>query len=96
MNHRLLSDALIDGDDYGLNIESGTFAKSIIKKEIIKVIDFFLSFLTRYNEKKTHNMLALMLDPRFKNLRLIFSFIGHEHGVAIVKNIIVLKSYIIV
>jgi hypothetical protein len=84
MNHLPLLDALIDDDDYGLNIGLGTFAKSIIKKEIIKVIDFFLSFLTRDNEKRTHNMLALMLDPRFKNLTLIFSFIGHEHGVAIV------------
>jgi hypothetical protein len=85
MNHLLLLDALIvDDDDYGLNIELGTFANNIIKKEIIKVIDFFLSFLTRYNEKRTHNLLALMLDPKFKNLRLIFYFIGHEHRVAIV------------
>jgi hypothetical protein len=30
-------------------------------------------------------MLALMLDPRFKSLILIFSFIDHEHGVAIVE-----------
>jgi hypothetical protein len=65
MNYLPLLDALIDDDDYGLNIELGTFAKSIITKEIIKVVDFFLSFLTRYNEKRTHNMLALMLDPKF-------------------------------
>jgi hypothetical protein len=30
-------------------------------------------------------MLALMLDPRFKSLILIFSCIHHEHGVAIVE-----------
>jgi hypothetical protein len=65
MNYLPLLYALIDDDDYGLNIELGTFAKSIITKEIIKVVDFFLSFLTRYNEKRTHNMLALMLDPKF-------------------------------
>jgi hypothetical protein len=29
-------------------------------------------------------MLALMLDPRFESLKLISSFIGHEHGVAII------------
>jgi hypothetical protein len=29
-------------------------------------------------------MLALMLDPRFENLKLISSFIGHEHGVPII------------
>ncbi len=28
-------------------------------------------------------MLTLMLDPRFKNLILISSFIDREHGVAI-------------
>jgi hypothetical protein len=33
------------------------------------------------DNKKIHNMLALMLDPRFKSLRLIFCFIGHEDGV---------------
>jgi hypothetical protein len=31
-------------------------------------------------------MLALMLDFKFKNLRLIFYFIGNEHGVVIVEN----------
>ncbi len=29
-------------------------------------------------------MLALMLDPRFESLKLIYYFIGHEHGVAII------------
>jgi len=64
MSHFLLLDALID-DDFGLNIELGTFATDI-KKEIIGVIDYFLSFLTRYDERITHDMLALMLDPKFK------------------------------
>jgi hypothetical protein len=32
-------------------------------------------------KKKTHNMLLLKLDPRFKSRRnLISSFIGHEQG----------------
>jgi hypothetical protein len=29
-------------------------------------------------------MLSLMLDPRFKSLHLIFSFIGREEGISIV------------
>jgi len=33
-------------------------------------------------------MLCLMLDPRFKNFPLVFSFIGHEKKVNIVKNMI--------
>jgi hypothetical protein len=31
---------------------------------------------------KAHNMIFLMLDPRFKSLHIIFSFVGREQGVA--------------
>jgi hypothetical protein len=41
MNHLLLSNALIDDD--GLITELGTFPKNI-KKEVIRVIDFFIYF----------------------------------------------------
>jgi len=44
-----------------------------------------LSFLTKYNEKKTHNMSSLILDPKYKSLKLIRSFIGHEQRVPIVE-----------
>jgi hypothetical protein len=61
-----------------------TFAKNI-KKEVISVVDSFLSFSTTYDERRTQNMLALKLHTRFNSLRLISSsFIGCEHGVAIV------------
>jgi hypothetical protein len=36
------------------------------------MIDFFLSFLIKYDEKKTHKIITLILDPRFKSLRLNF------------------------
>jgi hypothetical protein len=49
--------ALIDDDEFGLNIELGTFAK---KRKVIVIIDYFLSFLIKYDERKTHNMLTLM------------------------------------
>lgn len=42
MNVLILSDALIDDDD-GLIIELGTFPKNI-KKEVIRVIEFFFFF----------------------------------------------------
>jgi hypothetical protein len=32
---------------------------------IYGVLDSFLSFLKKFDERKTHNLLALMLDPRF-------------------------------
>lgn len=70
MNHLLLLDVLIDDDD-GLIIELGTFSKNI-KKEVIKVIDSFFFVLMRYDERKTHIMLAFMVDPRFKSLIFFF------------------------
>jgi hypothetical protein len=49
------------------------------------VLETFLSFLKKFEEKKAHHMLSLMLDPRFKSLCLVSSFIGREQGVAIVE-----------
>jgi len=56
-----------------------TLLSSNVKKHVYGVLDFFLSFLTKYEEKKTHNMISLMLDPRFKNLCIISSFVGKDH-----------------
>jgi hypothetical protein len=30
-------------------------------------------------------MLTIMLDPKLKSLRLVFSFIGHDQGITIVE-----------
>jgi uncharacterized protein YktA (UPF0223 family) len=54
---------------------------SNIMKEVIKVLDFFLS-LKKY-ERRAHNMLFLMLDLRLKTV--VFSLIGREQGKAIVE-----------
>jgi hypothetical protein len=75
MNHLLLSNALIDDDDYNLIFELEIFVKKI-KKKVIGVIDSFLSFMARYDERRTHSMLTLMLDPRLKSLKLTSSFIS--------------------
>ncbi len=56
-----------------------------IRKEMCVVLESLFSFLKIFEEKKAHNMLSLMLDPRFKSLCLVFSFIGREQGVAIVE-----------
>jgi hypothetical protein len=58
---------------------------SNIKKEVIQILDYFLSFLRKYEERKAHNMFSLMLDPRFKTLYFVSSFIGLEQGKAIVE-----------
>jgi hypothetical protein len=58
---------------------------SNIKKEIIQVFDYLLSFFKKYEERKAHNMLSLMLDPKFKTLCLMSSFINLEQSKAIVE-----------
>jgi hypothetical protein len=75
---------LID-DDYG-NIAFELFLFTTnMKKEVCDVLKSFLSLLRRYEERKSHNMLCLMLDSRFKSLCLISSFIGREKGLNIVE-----------
>jgi hypothetical protein len=56
-----------------------------IRKEVINVLDSFLSFLKVYDKKKTHNMIFSMLDLRYKILRIISSFVGREQGVVLVE-----------
>jgi hypothetical protein len=46
------------------------------RKQVCDVLDGFLSFPTKYEKKKTHNMLILMLNPRFESFKLATSFIS--------------------
>jgi len=55
------------------------------KKEVVQDLDFFLSFLKKYENRKAHNMFSLMLDPRFKTFDLVSTFISCEQGNAIVE-----------
>jgi hypothetical protein len=56
-----------------------------MKKQILGVLESILSILKKYDANKTHNMLSLMLDPRFERLcLLVLSYIGHE-GVLIIE-----------
>jgi hypothetical protein len=56
-----------------------------IKREVINVLDYFCSFLKKYENMKVHNMISLMLNPRFKSHRIISSFVGREQGVALIE-----------
>jgi hypothetical protein len=51
---------------------------SNIRREVINVLDYFLSFLKKYENRKAHNMIYLMLNPRFKSFHIISSFVGME------------------
>ncbi len=71
-------------DDLGISFKFANFAL-YIRLEVFWVLDSFLSFMRTYNEKKAHNMLALMFDLRFKSLRLVFSYVGKEQRVSIIE-----------
>jgi hypothetical protein len=49
------------------------------------ILDSFFNYFLKIEKRRTHNMLSLMLDPRFKNLKLISSLIGQEQGIFIVQ-----------
>ncbi len=57
-----------------------------IKKQVCDFLDGFLSFPTKYEKKKTHNMLILMLNPRFESFKLVASFSSWKQIVSMVKD----------
>jgi hypothetical protein len=71
-------------DDSIVNDELSLLASNI-RREVINVLDFFLSFLKIHDKKKAHNMISLMLDSRYNNIHIISSFVGREQGVALVE-----------
>jgi len=71
-------------EDFALALELICLTSNI-RKVVCKVLDSFLSFLKKYDERNTPNMLALMLNPRFKDFHLVSLFIGCDQEVAIVE-----------
>jgi hypothetical protein len=64
--------------------ELTSFAFSI-RKEVCVVLESSFSFLRKFEKKKENNMFSLMLDPKFKSLHLVSSFIGRQQGVFVVE-----------
>jgi hypothetical protein len=58
---------LID-DDFVVSLELSLLTSNITRKTC-GVLDGFISFLNKYEKNKAHDMLSLVLDPKFKNLR---------------------------
>jgi hypothetical protein len=46
----------------------------------MKVLKHLLEFLKAFDSHQVHNMLALILDPCFKSLRVVESFVGHSNA----------------
>jgi hypothetical protein len=82
---------LID-DDFSIILELSLFAWNI-KREVCSVLKKFLFRKKRFEERKVHNMLSLMLNLRFKSFHLISSFIGHWEGVSTIEEYNKQSSY---
>jgi hypothetical protein len=76
-------ESLMD-DDSIVNDELFLLASNI-RREVINLLDSFLSFLKVYDKRKCHNMTSLMLNPRYKSLRIVSSFVGREQRVVLVE-----------
>jgi hypothetical protein len=72
-------------DDDSIVIDELFLLFSNIRREVINVLDSFLSFFKICDNTKAHNMVSLMLNPRFKILCIISSFVGMEQDVVLVK-----------
>ncbi len=49
--------------------------------EVINVIKPFLEFLRSFDVRQAHNMMAIMLDPRFKALHIVENLVGCENAI---------------
>jgi hypothetical protein len=49
-----------------------------MKRQVLEVLLPFISFMHCFQKMKGHNMLVLMLDPRYKSMRLVIIFLGRE------------------
>jgi hypothetical protein len=49
--------------------------------QVINILSPFLAFASPYNQANAHNMLAIMLDPHFKNMKVIWNFVGNAHAI---------------
>jgi hypothetical protein len=55
-----------------------------MQKQVVQVLNPLLSFMASFQKAKTHNMLAMMLDPCFKGLGLVIQYVGKERTLHIV------------
>jgi len=83
-NKIILSFESLMEDDSIISDELSLLASNI-RREITNVLNSFLSFLKKYENMKAHNMISLMLHPKFKSLCMISSFVGKEQGVVLVE-----------
>jgi hypothetical protein len=49
----------------------------------VGILEPFFSFLVAPQTRKAHNMLAMMLDPRFKGLGLVIQYVGKDKALQV-------------
>lgn len=47
---------------------------------MLNILQYFFSFLHGFDRKNNHNILALMLDLKFKSMQLVTSYLGRENA----------------
>lgn len=55
-----------------------------MKRQVLEVLLPFISFMHVIDQKKGHNMLALMLDPKYKSMHLVTSYLEYEATTSLV------------
>ncbi len=71
-------------EEESIIVDELTSFASNIKKGICAMLESLLYFLRKFEENKAHEMIFLMLDPRFKNFCLTFSFVEKKQGATII------------
>jgi hypothetical protein len=67
---------------------------SKLELEVIHVVTLFLDCLHSFDPKKVHMMLALMLDPRFKDLSILSNYARIENIIIATIQDMILKTLI--
>jgi hypothetical protein len=51
-----------------------------MQKQVIVIMEPFLSFVLSFQPNKVHNMVALMLDFQYKGLGLVIQYVGKTNA----------------
>jgi hypothetical protein len=51
-----------------------------MQKQVIVIMEDFLSFMLSFQPNKAHNLLTLMLDFQYKGLRLVIQYVGKQNA----------------
>jgi hypothetical protein len=58
------------------------------------MLKFFITFLKSYDANQVHNMLAIMLDPRFKHLHVVKNYVGQGNVICLAYECYIEQSYL--